>query len=157
MPACSIIFTLALWLVTRPVMQKQFKYKRVSLSLKEKQGRLKRYKALHYQPRCTLPGAGSGVNAVFDLTEQQCDSGVLSRLSDSCEPGNTDPQHLSSHSTPGNCLFTSTLPSTCLLLSLLLFSSLLQLIISVKKLKGICENHNGFFVLYNMMYNIMML
>lgn len=68
MPACSISFILALWLVTYPVMQKQFKYKRVSLFLKEKQGRLKLYKALHYQPSCSLAGASSGVNAMFDLS-----------------------------------------------------------------------------------------
>lgn len=65
-------------------MQKQIKYKRVSLFLKEKQGRLQLYKALYYQPSCFLTGACSGVNAItlFDLTEWQCDSGVLSRLSE---------------------------------------------------------------------------
>lgn len=64
MPEHSIILTLALQLVAWPVMQKKFKYKRVSLFLKEKQGRLKLCKALHYQPSCTLAGACSGVNAM---------------------------------------------------------------------------------------------
>lgn len=62
MAECSIF--LALWLVTWPVMQRQFKYKRVSLFLKEKQGRLKLYRTVHYQPGCTLAGACSGVNAI---------------------------------------------------------------------------------------------
>lgn len=33
------------------------------------------------------------------------------------------------------------------------YASLLQLIISINNLKGSCENHNEFFILYNIMYN----
>ena len=103
----------------QPVMQRKFKYTRVSLFPQGKRGRLKLYEALHYQPSCTHTGACADVNTVVrrllldsprsTSVKVVCRAGFLTDVSMEAYRQGTSAHQ----STPMNCLFASEVPNAC--------------------------------------------